>query len=215
MKRSNALVTSVQRLPASCNHGSNKYYPLIPPLGIDIVDMLMDETIVVHPMRPTHTHRRGVQGYQRNMNAMTRPTWSIRMNSVPTREVVELVTAQRDLAFLYSAERGMLLLSSSNDLTQDYNVLAKRRAVAERRYVNAIICYYRSRKQMSNLQAAELQGYFTHQKMTGMGFVNREYLLGLFRKYWCMGLVRISTDLLLPSPRAVLRLSAHGVGCGF
>lgn len=94
-------------------------------------------------------------------------------------QAVELRRAKANLVRLYSLEQNAMAAAWRRP-AQDLYGISKRRASAERRYVGALIRYLRDSNQMGRARATDVQRYFTRQSMTGMGPVNKGYLLGMF-----------------------------------
>lgn len=150
------------------------------PTGRDIVDMTMDDATTKQfstarpfhrvPSAPTH-HRRIVgerAGQAHGGSFRTR-------NSGPWAKTLR--AAKRDLQSYYAHESIVL----SNLRFHPFKLVKSvqnQRAVAERRYVNALIKYCRTMNTMDSETATELQSTFTREKMKGLG-ASAEYLLRL------------------------------------
>ena len=152
-------------------------------IGIDIVDMLMDDAVNRQSMRrpavsrPVYKRTYAATGRSARVHTRKPPTGP-RIPSFLSDQAVDLRTAKRNMERLYTMEEDAM--ASYTRPVQEFASLSNLRGTAERRYVNVLIRYLRDSHQMTAVEAADLQRYFTRQRMNGMGPVNKAYLLSLF-----------------------------------
>jgi hypothetical protein len=100
-------------------------------------------------------------------------------------QAAELRYAEAILSRLYTQEQDALSNGGINARQSSLQIIRASRASAERRYVNCLIRYCRDAKCMTAVQANQLQGNFTRQKMSDLGISNSSYLLGLYPRELC------------------------------
>jgi hypothetical protein len=153
----------------------------------------MDEIPTRRPAgRPYINRRRNTQPLPRHHSYKTtssRPNRKKRarraaINNVPPAlraQAAELRAARANLLRCYDQEQNVLDMSARfTGITINIPSTTAARERAERRYVNCIIRYLRNTNKMSSVEAVEMQGNFTRQKMKNAGMTNRTYLLRMY-----------------------------------
>lgn len=129
------------------------------------------------PNHFSHNATSSRQSCRRRINTAT-------ANNVPPAlrgQVTELRSAKANLQRTYAQEQNIQSLSlRCTGITFSLPEVVAARARAERRYVNCLVRYLRDTNRMSAMEARQLQGNYTKQKMKKVGLNNYVYLLGMY-----------------------------------
>ena len=153
----------------------------------------MDEVPTQGPARQPYVrngqYTRSVPSYSRYYAISSRRTRrtkanKAKANNVPPRlrvQAAEFRSAKSTLERAYAHEQNVQsLYSRTTGVIFDIPGVFAARARTERRYVNCLVRYLRDTNQMSAMEASQLQGSFTKQKMGKVGLDSRIYLLGMY-----------------------------------
>lgn len=162
------------------------------PTGVDIVNLVMDKIPIQRPARRIYNNDRQYvrpMSYQSRVNPMTSRSARKRRNhrgrvqkvSPALRaQAAELRSAKANLERAYNQEQNAINLAARSTGLSLNSQHAAARARAERRYVNCFIRYSRDAKQMSAVQATEMQASFTRRKIEASGVNKVSFLLGMY-----------------------------------
>ena len=162
------------------------------PTGVDIVNLVMDKIPIQRPARRIYNNDRQYvrpMSYQSRVNPMTSRSARKRRNhrgrvqkvSPALRaQAAELRSAKANLERAYNQEQNAINLAARSTGLSLNSQHAAARARAERRYVNCFIRYSRDAKQMSAVQATEMQANFTRRKIEASGVNQVSFLLDMY-----------------------------------
>ena len=162
------------------------------PTGVDIVNLVMDKIPTQRPERRIYNNDRQYvrpMSYQSRVNPISSRSARKRKNHrgrvqkvAPAllTQAAELRSAKANLERAYNQEQNAINLAARSTGLSLNSRHAAARARAERRYVNCFIRYSRDAKQMSAVQATEMQASFTRRKIEASGVNQVSFLLGMY-----------------------------------
>jgi hypothetical protein len=172
----------MQSFTVECMHSPFDQSRLTWIIGVDIVDMLMDDAFgrqhIIRPEAPLQKHSTHAAARRFSKAVKKGVTRTRQVPNPLSTQVAELGSAKRNLERLYTMEEDAM--ASWTRPPHEIAALSCRRAGAERRYVNALIRYLRDSDQMSGAEAAALQRHFTRQRNGSMLPVSKVFLLNLY-----------------------------------
>jgi hypothetical protein len=162
------------------------------PTGVDIVNLVMDKIPTQRPARRIYNDdRQYVRPTTRQSRANPVPSRSARkrrnhrgrvqkISPALRTQAAELRSAKANLERAYNQEQNADNLAARSIGLSLHTQHAAARARAERRYVNCFIRYSRDAKQMSAVQATEMQANFTRRKIEASGVNQVSFLLDMY-----------------------------------